>query len=200
MEQKYYRSGMLALVLLFAPTLVVANTTDCTQLGSVNLVQNCGFETGDFTGWTEGNALDPYVGVSFASSAAHSGDYYAALGSQFSDNSLYQDLTTQVGEQYVFAFYLASDGEAPSDFTARWNGNVVFSEAPVPNQDYTLESFLVTATSTTTRIEFDFRNDPGWSRLDDVEVFVPEPSGSFWGALLLGCPLFGFLRLGKSPR
>ena len=58
--------------------------------GGGNLVVNGGFETGDFTGWTETQNL----GATFVSpSYAHSGNDGAALGAVGSDNSLAQRLT-----------------------------------------------------------------------------------------------------------
>jgi hypothetical protein len=161
-----------------------------------NLVQNCGFETGDFTDWTfAGGPADFFSGV-YATGAilgidANSGTYFAALETSGGDGSLgpMVSLTTVPGQAYTFSFWLANttQGSAlvPNDFSADWDGTDVLAfnnAAPMP---YTFYTFTETATSTTTHIGFTERNDSGIWGLDDVSVVAtgpanaPEPSSMF---------------------
>ncbi len=120
---------------------------DVCQSVAGNLVANCGFETGDFTGWTQSGNLG-FTGV--ASGVAFSGTYGAYLGPVGSDGYLTQNLW---GNTFTFAFrqdpaywyldsvsvtpfsscgagcntyfidfWLAHDGGTPNDFTVLFNG------------------------------------------------------------------------------
>lgn len=133
--------------LLSITSLAFAN--DICQSAVNNLVVNCGFETADFTGWTQsGN-----TGVTSVSTTApylFSGSFGAQLGPQGSDGYLSQTLDGNTfsfqfrqdpafwgldsvvvapiaylgGGQDVFSvsFWLYSDGGTPNDFTVLWNG------------------------------------------------------------------------------
>ncbi|HTW65673.1 MAG TPA: hypothetical protein VME17_13695 [Bryobacteraceae bacterium] len=155
-----------------------------------NLVSNCGFETGDFTSWIlSGNTTD--IGVSSFSQAGYgpnSGEYYAFLGAVGSDDILSQAIATIAGQSYVFTFYLASDGGTPNDFTAMFGGDTVFSETDIPQSGYVEWQYDVAASSSSTVIAFDSRDDPGFLSLDDISVVAggttatPEPR--FYGMAL----------------
>ena len=101
--------------------------------GAGNLVQNGGFETGDFTDWTlNGNTSDSYVesGASFA----HSGNDSAQLGDNGNSfgygGSLSQSLTTTAGTSYMLSLWLENPtGYAPNFFQVSWNGATLFQQA-----------------------------------------------------------------------
>ena len=136
-----------------------------------NLVTNGGFETGDFTGWAQGgNTGSTYVDSS--PSDAHSGSDSAALGPIGSLGFLTQNVQTVVGQQYTFSWWLGNDQDnSPSEFQASWNGSVIFDQTSIPAQGYTSYSFTeLMATSTSTPIQFGFRQDPAFFHLDDVTV------------------------------
>ena len=128
--------------------------------------------------------------MNFGTAAANSGDYYAALGAVGSDNIMQQTIATTAGQTYDFSFYLNSDGGTTNDFTAMFDGATVFSQSNIPTQPYTLYTFAVTASTGSTVIEFDSRDDPGYLHLDDVSVVAstatPEPSSLIGSFLLLG--------------
>jgi hypothetical protein len=179
-------AGLLAVMLVLAGA----------GRANADLVVNGGFETGDFTGWTR--AGNP--GFTFVTTFnPNSGNFAAALGPVGSPGYLGQLLATTPGTAYTVSFALASDGLTPSMFQATFGGTTLLSLTDLPaTSGYTTYTFSVTATSPLTPLTFAFRNDPGYLRLDDVQVNPtggpaanPEPSGlallGLGGAALAGC-------------
>ncbi len=131
-----------------------------------NLVVNGGFETGDFTGWTTDSGS-----VTTGSTYAHSGTYGAQFGPVGSLGYLSQTLSTTPGTSYVLSFWLDSpDGETPNEFQVSWDGTTLLDEANIPAIGWTNIQFVVTATDTSTVLQFGFRDDPTWLGLDDISV------------------------------
>jgi hypothetical protein len=138
-----------------------------------NLVENGSFETGDFTDWTTGGNFEfseVVSGAFYAYSGAESGGYYAVLGPVGADGTLSQSFVTTPGVDYTFCFWLAAVGDNPSDFTAYWDNQPVYSKnEPNTGAVWTLYSFHVTGTGSDT-ITFSFRDDPAYIALDNVSV------------------------------
>ena len=115
------------------------------------LVQNGGFETGDFTGWTlSGNTT--YMSVASGNSQfVHSGTYGAAMGPSGSLGFLSQTLTTVAGQNYLLSFWLDSPNIAgtltPNEFTVAWNGNTLTEMVNIGKIGWTNLQFIVTATN-----------------------------------------------------
>jgi hypothetical protein len=146
-----------------------ASRQSCTG----NLLFNGGFETGDFTDWTtSGNFTNTYVvsGPYYRYSGAEDGLYYGVLGPIGSNGTLSQTFATTAGANYTFSFWLNAVGDDPSDFSASWDGNQVFSQNnPNTGNVWTKFTFSVTGTGNDT-ISFSFRDDPAYMALDNVSV------------------------------
>ena len=162
---------------------------------------NPGFETGNFTGWTQiGDTT--FTGVDALS--AHSGSFGANLGPIGPLGFISQDLATVAGATYDLTFWLANIADrvgnvTPNHFEASWNGSVIPASVldnAAPAFPYTQFAFTgLLATGSTTALQFGFRHDPAGWWFDDVSVTLSAPSGvpeafsTFWLAL----PLAGML-------
>jgi hypothetical protein len=158
-----------------------------TLLVGQSLVQNGGFETGDFTGWTlNGSSAYDFVTTSSAiSGMVHSGSYGAALGQYGSLAYLYQILATSPGQNYLLSLWLDNPtntyGATPNQFLVQWNGTTIFNQTNLPYTAWTNLQFMVTATSASTVLQFGFDNNPWYLGLDDISI-TPVPVPAFQAA------------------
>ena len=138
--------------------------------GGGQLVQNGGFETGDFSSWTlSGNTNLSAVATN--SSAVHSGEYGAQFGPSGSLGFLSQTLPTVPGAAYVISAWLNSPGgETPNAFWLEWSGHVLLNADNLGAVGWTNLLFRVTATNPSTALRFGFQDDPAYLALDDVTV------------------------------
>ena len=208
------------LSLLAIPLFCIALQASAAPMTPItNIVTNGGFETGDFTGWTQSGDTG-FTGVS--TGIANSGDYAGFFGPVGDLGYLSQNLNTVAGMSYDLSFFLlnsgAGGGETPGqaqsmppvrpgggpvmeEFQVFWNGVLIYSIPP--NSDpsvYTQISFSgLIATGATTELKFGFRNDPAFWFLDDVTAGasgVPETLSTIWLALPVG--MFALLRLRRK--
>ncbi|MGD0745485.1 MAG: LamG-like jellyroll fold domain-containing protein, partial [Verrucomicrobiota bacterium] len=137
-----------------------------------SLVSNGGFETGDFSGWTDDGSGDVTADTNYV----HSGAYGAEFGEVGSLGYIYQTLSTAPGTNYYLSFWLDSpDGLTPNEFLVSWNGTTLLDETNLPAIGWTNILFQVTATGHSTVLEFGFRDDPTELGLDDVSVTTTNP-------------------------
>jgi len=148
------------------------------------LVQNGGFETGSFSSWTL-NANSAYNIVTSSSSFVHSGNYGAALGQSGSLGYLSQTLLTFTGQNYLLSLWLDnpnnSYGATPNQFLVQWNGTTIFNQTNLPFTAWTNLQFIVTATGSSTVLQFGFEDTPWYLGLDDISV-TPVPVPAFRAA------------------
>jgi hypothetical protein len=147
-----------------------------------SILQNGGFETGDFTGWTLTG--DTAIGQTFYNVVAtdaefpgvvHSGYFGAMLGENGYAATLSQALTTVPGQQYLLSFWLNnSQGGNLQSFSASWDGTNLINFTNPPAFTWSNFQFVVTADDTNALLEFDAENDPHYFGFDDVSV-VPVP-------------------------
>jgi hypothetical protein len=153
------------------------------------LAGNAGFETGDFTDWTlSGSANDNFVlaaddalidGIAAISGAndwqfVHSGLYGAFLGQSGSVAYISQTLPTTPGQSYLLSFWLTSvafkGSTTLSGLVVTWNGTTLLNQTNLGAFAWTNAQFLVSATATSTTLQFGARDDPSALGLDDLSV------------------------------
>lgn len=189
--RKFYGTAVLMMMACLPATASAAN-----------VVVNPGFETGNLSGWATSAPLFG-IGVDNDPNDVQSGTYGAYFGSDpnhpTTASILSQQLTTTIGQQYTLTFWLSeyqADGLG-GYFKARIGGSTLVSLADVLEQGFTLYTANFTAFSTTTSLEFQALNLPGFYGLDDISVTptapapVPTPSGLT--NLLAGLLAFGLL-------
>ena len=164
-----------------------------------NLVTNGSFETDSFTGWTlGGNDAGAQIVID---GRAEQGNYAAEMGSVGSNGSISQAISTTPGQEYQLTFWLANDpngaAATPNDFTAKWNGTTLLSLTNAPQQGYTEYTYDVVATSSSTTLEFDARQDPSFWNLDNISVTALGPVAPAVSSLVES-PSSGDLNAGKT--
>ena len=137
---------------------------DCATVGG-NLFTNCGFETGDFTGWTVLNTTDSET---FVDTIPNHGTFSAAMGAIGFTNCIGQTLATNPGQGYTLSFAL-SNTSSPNNFYVLFNGATVSGDMQnMP--DFGYDQFVIgglTAVGGDT-VYFCARNDPSFFELDDA--------------------------------
>jgi Bacterial Ig-like domain/Carbohydrate binding domain len=140
-----------------------------------NLVTNGGFETGDFTGWTQSGVTSATgVAGTFDGTPPHSGSFHAYLGPNAGLGFISQDLTTTMGVSYTLSFWLAHPyaSDPGAEFQVSVGGAMLMDEQASGNYAYTQFAFTFTATSTTTALQFGFHEPPNYYFLDDISVIA----------------------------
>lgn len=158
---------------------------------AANVVVNGGFETGDFSGWTQfGNTgFTEVTGGGYA----NTGSYGAAFGPIGSIGGVTQVLALSAGDVVNVSFALLNTGGTPNEFKFILDGQTLHSELNADAFGYITYSFsgiLIGSDDPELRIET--QQDPGWWGVDDVSVrVVPLPTGAGLGmAGLIGLAAF----------
>jgi hypothetical protein len=213
--KKTFQKTVIVVALLMSASSSFASSSACDATAG-NLVTNCGFEAGDFTGWNvsgndvpgeQGNlygveqGADPYDNTS-----PHSGNsqaFFADLAANATTIS--QNVSTHAGQSYVISFYLAQDttpgtGESSNILDVTFGGTTLTDVSNVAVEGYTEYSFLANATSNSTALSLTLGNGLGEFLLDDVSVkanvTVPEPSS----IAAVGIGLFAMLFAAQRRR
>ena len=167
----------------YAATVVFSNlNTHYTQsrqftlaVSPIELVQNGGFEAGSFVSWTTSGNFQ-YSTVTSSSSYVHSGVYGAQLGPSGTLGYLSQTIPTTPDAVYLLSFWLTNPtAGTPNQFLASWNGANVYNQSNLGAFAWMNLQYFVTAASSSTVLQFGFRNDPNYFGLDDISVTAVPP-------------------------
>ena len=143
------------------------------------LISNGGFETGDFTGWSQSGSTQ---NVSVVTSPVHTGTFAAQLGPAGAPGYLSQMVATTPAADYRLSFWLdCTNGTGSNEFWVSWNTNTIFDQSNLPAGGWTNLQFLVVASDTNSIVAFGFSDDAGFLGLDDVSL---EPLPTFESARL----------------
>lgn len=150
------------LVLISLAAVGSARADVCNGVSN-NLVTNCGFETGTFSGYTGTTTSNTFSGIDAGDPLAmgntpYQGASEAYLGAIDRTTTLSQLLTTMPGQTYAIEFALLNDttpiGGYSNSFAVSFGGATIFSESNAPAHGYELETFFATATSSSTALSF----------------------------------------------
>jgi hypothetical protein len=144
-------------------------------LDPTNLVTNPGFETSDFTGWTQFGGTN-FTGVTgtFGGVPPHSGNFQAYFGPT-TPGGIMQTLTGPAGA-YAVDFWLAAVGGGPTDSFSASLGGVTFYSTPGIGAFAYMHITGAVVTGANPVLQFTTLNAPSYWLVDDVNaVVVPEP-------------------------
>jgi hypothetical protein len=146
-----------------------------------NLVTNGGFETGDFTGWTQFGNTDFSGAICevFSGGSPTEGFCQAFFGPVGSTGGIEQALDVgATGRPYTLDFDLYNSGGAPTSYGASFGG-VDLDAFPIVDSGafgYTHFHFTGDTNAAVETLAFEFQNDPSYFLLDNVSLSVPEPA------------------------
>jgi hypothetical protein len=203
------RSLLTASALVFSHLLVItaaqpaiAGPSQCDAV-SGNLVTNCGFETGDLTGWTlSGDKTN--ISVEQNTSSVHSGYWGLAFHTVTgNDNSISQTLLTIPGTIYTITTWYKPNGTitTPTFLGIEWDGEFRTTVQNFGSTEWNM--FLGGGTGTgSDTLTVVFSNTQTFSGIDDISVTVAVPApkigaGCSMAAVAL---LFGVLALSGKRR
>jgi len=142
------------------------SVADCARVAG-NLVVNCGFETGDFTGWTR-SGDQGFTNIDAIS--AHSGSFGLDTGPTGDLGFIAQNLATTSGASYSLCYWLANTGGSPNRFQVSWGGVILRDDSNLAVFPYAQSCVNVVAPSDSTELKFGFQQVPSYFYFDDVSV------------------------------
>jgi len=179
-------SRSLAILALLALPLLASSRAFadvCNTFPSIggNLIANCAFQTGDFTGWT---SVDPTNSSGVNNDNAFGGSIFEAdLGAFGPPGTLSQTIADTSGMVYYLGYAL--DNQESPGFTGADNFEVsvtdqsnvttILFDSSVPqSNNYSWYGFEFTGSGSDT-ITFTDLNVPSYYDLDDIVVVEPTP-------------------------
>jgi hypothetical protein len=133
------------------------------------LVNNGGFESGNFSGWMQGGETnhDHVMGSPYS--------YVGLFGGQFgavgATSTLSQSITTQPGQPYLIsAWYRNGSGSSTAEFHALWGGQPLLEFTDGPSTGWTNYHWTAVNGNSQNTLQFGFRNDLSYSFFDEASV------------------------------
>ena len=188
----------LGLIRRFSQVAALASALIAGGAAQANLVNNGGFETGTFAGWSQfGDTSNSGI-----STTAPNSGVYKALFNPMLEGGIEQVLPTVPGTTYDVEFWLRIDGTPGStnSFEFNWDGGSPEWTLKDVNPGYGTFHYVLNASSASTDLRFAFSGGRTLWSLDDVSVTpragsVPEPATA---PLALAALLtLGLLRAGR---
>jgi hypothetical protein len=192
----------------YAADVALVDTTDgITQIrpfslnvGLLQLVQNGGFETGNFSRWSltgpknanKDNIVvntnsSVFGGAPSATRAAYvfAGFYSALMGQSGADAYLTQSSATIPGQVYLISAWVANPGllsggnVTPNNLQLLWNGVTLYNQSNLGAFAWTNLQFIAAATGTNAVLQIGVRCDNDFIGLDSISVeAIPPPAFS----------------------
>ena len=159
------------------------------------LVDNGGFETGDFTGWDQQGQTD-FNGVTTGGLGPNGGNFVAFFGPVGTDGGINQVINVgAAGQRWHLNFDWQNDNGVPGNFSVFFGGDQVLSLVNPSLSGLTHFHLGGITNGASMLLQFNFRDDPGFMFLDNVSLVIPEPATiALLGAALAG---LGFSRRRK---
>ena len=163
---------------------IIALSALCSVASAAELAINGGFETGNFSGWTQfGNG--GFTSVQ-GGGVEHTGSYGAFFGPVGSVGGIQQTIAASIGDVVTVSFWLHTFAGGTNFFSAVFDGATLMSVSNrATTLNYTQFTFAgITVMNNNPTLSFSFRHDPGYHFLDDVSVqtddgpAVPLPTGA----------------------
>jgi hypothetical protein len=173
-------------VLLAGAAMALMASAAAVSASATELVTNGGFETGDFSGWTNfGNT--GFTGVqtgNFNGVNPTEGGHQSYFGPVGSTGGITQTIATVGGNHYTFSFDLF--GFVGGNFYSAAFDGVTLLSGSGGTGGYGSHVFDVVASGDSTAVTFTFQHNPSFYLLDNVSVSggVPEPAS--WALMLSG--------------
>lgn len=143
-----------------------------------SLVTNGGFETGDFSGWTEtGDTAFNGVQCPGADDSVYAGACSAYFGPFLSVGGIEQTVNVgSAGLTWNLSFAFQPDGGDPTSFTVLFDGQTLLSLSNPAADGFTRYQFSGITTAPDMTLAFNFVDPFGFLFLDAVSLTVPEPA------------------------
>ena len=161
---------------LSAAQPAIAGPSQCDAITG-NLATNCGFESGNLTGWKV-NGATTNISVNQDASSVHSGNWGLSFRTAAgTDNSISQTLSTIPAQVYTITVWYNPNGtiNTPTFLGIEWDGEFRTTVANFGSTEFNLVAAgaLGSGSDTLTVV---FSNTQSFSYLDDIAVTNAAPA------------------------